>query len=213
MLCCVHLAFNLNIFSNSWREGVCEEGSGQLPTDLSSCSGGAPKDKCRCIVIGGILAIQLAKWQCLKWPHAEDSCLEAMGWGIKLSIIWELIGVNRWSQFAWDSPRFRPRVAVPGKPRYLVTHLDGQPQCLESFFQTLKSFYADDCMCKTSVASVNSGLGITETINVSLAWSRGQSVGLRSGGFTNKQLCDLRKSLSSLSLFISQSEGTHLEVL
>lgn len=53
---------------------------------------------------------------------------------------------------------------------------------------------------------MNSGLGITETMIVSLAWSRGQSIGLRMGGFTNKQLCDLGKKLSSESLLFPRAK-------
>lgn len=80
----------------------------------------------------------------------------------------------------------------------------------EGFFNP-KILCSDVCIYKSSISFVNSGLGRAETITVSLTWSGGQSVGLRTGDFTNKQLCDFggERSLSSLNLFISQSEGTH----
>lgn len=128
MLCCIHVAFNPNnVFLNSWRDDVYEDGRWQLPTDPFSCSAGPQRAGYRCPVLGWV-PIQLAKWQCHKCPGAEDSCQDAEGWGIHLSSIWGLSRVNSWSQFAWDSPGFKPHVSVPCKPRCLATHPVGQTQ-------------------------------------------------------------------------------------
>lgn len=139
IFCCVHLAFNLNIFSDSWREGVYEDGCVQLPTDPSSCSVGPQRAEYRCVVTGWVPATQLAKWQCHQRPCAEDSCQDAEGWGIKLSIIWGLFRMNSRSQYAWDSPGFKPHVSAPGKPRCLVTHLVGPPQWFVKLFSNPKT--------------------------------------------------------------------------
>lgn len=62
-------------------------------------------------------------------------------------------------------------------------------------------FDSDACICKPSVASVSSELGMVGNHNGGTSLVRGQSVGLGIGGSTNKQLCGLGKPLSSLNLF------------